>query len=186
MYNRIRHIITLKRPHIIFRQPFGRERVYLANPRLLLTMALKPVTSVAAEVAVPASTAWNVLAEAFADISSYSNSVRNSWAIGSQSQGIGTKRRCELHSRSGFIEEVITAWEPEQVLETEVKATSLRFAGARIRFELAQSGSNTNIVATAFLPTRFPWKKLIAKGHLTRWLREYVQALDKALAAANA
>lgn len=144
-------------------------------------MSRKPITTVDATISVPIPQVWGLLAESFADVNKYSTIIRNSWISGSQTTGVGTKRRSELHSSSGFVEEVITAWEPNRLIEMQVKNTSLRFAGAILRYELEEENGITTITAYALLPTRFPWKRLVAKGQINRWLRDYLQDLCRTL-----
>lgn len=66
---------------------------------------------------------------------------------------VGTTRTCEL-SPSGHIDEVVTAWEPERLVEFEVG----RHGGirrARMAIELAPRGPATQVTASAHYELAF-------------------------------
>lgn len=144
-------------------------------------MAGKPVATSQLTIARPIEEVWELIGSNFGDFAAYSDAVRNSWTVGSQTTGVGAKRRSELRTSSGFVEEVVGAWEPPNMLETTITNTSQRFQGAIIRLELEGNGNSTNLRCLGYLPTRFPWKKLLAKGSLSMWVRGLTADIKKTL-----
>lgn len=96
--------------------------------------------------------------------------------------GVGTTRTCEF-TPSGHIDEVVTAWEPERLLECEVG----RHGGireARMAIELAEQDTATRVTASmnyelAFGPLGPVMDRLVVQRQLGRMLLRSLDGLKQ-------
>lgn len=95
-------------------------------------------------VAAPQSSVWAVLAD-YPNISDWNEGVKNSYAIGESTEGIGAQRQCELAPNGKMsMRETVTEWRPEERLAVAIdEIQKMPIKKAAMTFTLSGDGEAT-------------------------------------------
>ena len=95
-------------------------------------------------VAAPRSSVWAVLAD-YPNIVDWNDGVKNSYAIGDATEGVGAQRQTELGPTGAMrMRETVTEWVPEERMVIAIdKIEKMPVKQARQTFTLADDGEAT-------------------------------------------
>ena len=97
-------------------------------------------------VAAPRSNVWAVLAD-YPNISDWNDGVKNSYAIGDATEGVGAQRQVELGSKgSTRMRETVAEWVPEEKMVIDIdQIEKMPVKQAMMTFTLADGGETTAV-----------------------------------------
>ncbi len=94
-------------------------------------------------LAAPRSSVWAVLAD-YPNIVDWNDGVKNSYAIGDATEGVGAERQIDLALKGARMRETVTEWVPEERMVIAVdKIEKQPVKQARMTFTLSGGGETT-------------------------------------------
>ncbi len=94
-------------------------------------------------VAAPRSSVWAVLAD-YPNIVDWNDGVKNSYAIGDATEGVGAERQIDLVYKGARMRETVTEWVPEETMVIAVdKIEKQPVKQATMTFTLSDGGETT-------------------------------------------
>ena len=95
-------------------------------------------------LAAPRSSVWAVLAD-YPNIVDWNDGVKNSYAIGDATEGVGAQRQCDLVPNGAMrMRETVAEWVPEERMVIAIdKVEKLPIKQATMTFTLSDGGETT-------------------------------------------
>ena len=94
-------------------------------------------------LAAPRSSVWAVLAD-YPNIGDWNDGVKNSYAIGDATEGVGAERQIDLALKGARMRETVTEWVPEERMVIAVdKIEKQPVKQATMTFTLSDGGETT-------------------------------------------
>ena len=93
-------------------------------------------------IEAPVEAVWQAIAEDLTVVQRYNPMVSSARLLGTQREGVGAARRCELKPR-GFVEERVWEWTPKRAIGLEVAASEWPIVFMKWKTELAEDGNAT-------------------------------------------
>ena len=91
----------------------------------------------------PRSSVWAVLAD-YPNIGDWNDGIKNSYAIGDATEGVGASRQCDLVANGMRMRETVTEWAPEQRMVLVVDNIEKQpIKQATMTFTLSDGGKTT-------------------------------------------
>ena len=105
------------------------------------------------EVNADADKTWALLAD-FGNIQSFNPNITKSFLInGSQNQGIGAERQCNLDHKGGYIRERVTDWKPGQSYTIDIYDGALPVKNAVTTLGVKPLGAHRSVAYMTFTYT---------------------------------
>ena len=93
----------------------------------------------------PRSSVWAVLAD-YPNIGDWNDGIKNSYAIGDATEGVGASRQCDLVANGMRMRETVTEWTPEQRMVLVVDNIEKQpIKQATMTFTLSDGGETTPV-----------------------------------------
>lgn len=116
-----------------------------------------PSLTVSRIMDAPRPEVWAVLAD-FGDIARWNTALTGSRIVAGPETGIGAERRCDAGRRT-YLQERVTAWQPERGLDMTYTHLPVPVHDARATFRLESlTGDRTRVVVTMDYAARGLWR----------------------------
>jgi uncharacterized protein YndB with AHSA1/START domain len=137
-------------------------------------------------VDAPRSSVWAVLAD-YPNIVDWNDGIKNSYAIGDATEGVGAQRQCELVP-TGAMRETVTEWVPEEkmvVAIDQIEKMPVKQAG--MTFTLSDGGDTTPFTMSYdYEPRGGPFAFIVAAllgRQMSKGFNGFIDSLERAAQA---
>ena len=143
------------------------------------------------EVAAPPASVWAVLAD-YPNIDEWNDGVKNSYAIGDATEGVGAQRQCELEPKGTVrMRETVEDWVPEQRMVVAIdEIEKMPLKGATMTFTLGGGGETTPLTMSYdYDPKGGPLAVLygpLLDRQMSKGFNGFIDSLESAAQAAAA
>ena len=140
-------------------------------------------------MAAPRSHVWAVLAD-YPNIVDWNDGIKNSYAIGDATEGVGAQRQCELEP-SGAMRETVTEWVPEEKMVIAIdQIEKMPVKQAAMTFTLSGDGDTTHVrMSYDYEPKGGPLAFIVAamlSRPMSKGFNGFIDSLERAAQARSA